>query len=106
MPQSVTPQQYARRLQRLLTLIHEIKTTPHQAPEALYTSLGISRAMFYKDCQVLKDLGLAFHYDRQQRRYIITQDRYLPVLALSTSEMLALIMAVRQIASTGDHTRR
>ncbi len=92
------------RLQRLLTLINEIKTTPHQAPEALYTSLGISRAMFYKDCQVLKDLGLAFHYDRQQRRYIITQDRFLPVLNLSTSEMLALIMAVRQIASTGDYT--
>jgi predicted DNA-binding transcriptional regulator YafY len=60
--------------------------------------------MFYKDCQVLKALGLAFHYDRQQRQYIITQDRFLPVLHLSTSEMLALIMAVRQIASTGDYT--
>ena len=104
MPQSIPPYQYARRLQRLLMIINEIKTTPHQAPEALYTSLGISRPMFYKDRKVLKELGLAFHYDRQQRRYIITQDRYLPVLALSTSEMLALIMAVRQIASTGDHT--
>src|SRR5499426_3655743 len=104
MPQSVTTHQYARRLQRLLMIINEIKTTPRQAPEALYTSLGISRAMFYKDCQALKDLGLAFHYDRQQRRYIITQDRYRPVLNLSTSEMLALIMAVRQIASTGDYS--
>jgi len=104
MPQSVPPHHYARRLQRLLTLINEIKTTPHQAPETLYNSLGISRPMFYKDRQVLKALGLAFHYDRQQRRYIITQDRYLPVLNLSTSEMLALIMAVRQIASTADHT--
>jgi predicted DNA-binding transcriptional regulator YafY len=104
MPQSVSSHHYARRLQRLLALIHEIKTTPHQTPEALYTSLGISRAMFYKDCQELQALGLTFHYDRQQRRYIITQDRYLPVLALSTSEMLALIMAVRQIASTGDYT--
>src|SRR5215470_13371089 len=89
MPQSITTHHYARRLQRLLTLINEIKTTPHQTPEALYTGLGISRAMFYKDCQVLQALGLAFHYDRQQRRYIITQDRYLPVLDLSTSEMLA-----------------
>lgn len=71
MPQSVPSHHYARRLQRLLALIHEIKTTPHQTPEALYTSLGISHAMFYKDCQELKDLGLAFHYDRQQRRYII-----------------------------------
>ena len=104
MPQSVTAQQYARRLQRLLMIINEIKTTPHQVPEALYTSLGISSAMFYKDRQMLKALGLAFHYDRQQRRYIITQDRYLPVLDLSTSELLALIMAVRQMASTGDYT--
>src|SRR5437016_3971060 len=104
MPPSVASQQYARRLQRLLMIINEIKTTPYQAPEALYTSLGISRAMFYKDCRLLKDLGFAFHHDRQQRRYIITQDRYLPVLDLSTSEMLALIMAVRQIASTGDYT--
>jgi predicted DNA-binding transcriptional regulator YafY len=104
MSPSIALHHYARRLQRLLTIINEIKTTPHQAPEALYTSLGISRAMFYKDCQVLKALGLAFHYDRQQRQYVITQDRYLPVLALSTSELLALIMAVRQIASTGDHT--
>jgi predicted DNA-binding transcriptional regulator YafY len=104
MPRSTALHPYARRLQRLLTIINEIKTTPHQTPKALYASLGISRAMFYKDCQVLKDLGLVFHYDRPQRRYIITQDRYLPVLDLSTSEMLALIMAVRQIASTGDHT--
>ena len=104
MSQSIALHHYARRLQRLLVIINEIKTTPHQAPEALYTSLGISRAMFYKDCQVLKALGLAFHYDRQQRRHIITQDRYLPVLDLSTSELLALIMAVRQIASTGDYT--
>jgi predicted DNA-binding transcriptional regulator YafY len=104
MPQSVPFHHYARRLQRLLALIHEIKTTPHQTPEALYTSLGISRAMFYKDRQELKALGLDFHYDRQQRRHVIIEDRYLPVLDLSTSEMLALIMAVRQLASTGDYT--
>src|SRR4029450_6006011 len=104
MPQSVALRHYARRLQRLLTIINEIKTTPHQTPEALYISLGISSGMFYKDRQVLKDLGLAFHYDRRQRRHVITQDRYLPVLDLSTSELLALIMAVRQMASTGDYT--
>src|SRR5215467_3712505 len=97
MPQSITTHHYARHLQRLLTLTNELKTTPHQTPEALYTGLGISRAMFYKDCQVLQALGLAFHYDRQQRRHVITQDRYLPVLDLSTSEMLALIMAVMAV---------
>jgi hypothetical protein len=74
MPQSIALHHYARRVQRLLMIINEIKTTPHQTPEVLYTSLGMSRAMFYKDRQVLKALVLAFRYDRQQRRYIITQD--------------------------------
>jgi hypothetical protein len=104
MPPSILPHPYTRRLQRLLTIINEIKTNPHQTPETLYTSLGISSAMFYKDCQVLKALGFAFRYDRQQRRHSITHDRFLPVLDLSTTELLALIMAVRQIASTGDYT--
>jgi len=68
MLQSVPPCQYTRRLQRLLAIINEIKTNPQQAPEALYTSLGISRPMFYKDSQVLQALGFAFHHDRHQHR--------------------------------------
>ncbi|GIX49161.1 MAG: hypothetical protein KatS3mg131_3372 [Candidatus Tectimicrobiota bacterium] len=97
-------QAYARRIQRLLVLINEIKTNPHQRPEALYRSLGISRAMLYKDRQALQALGFVFHYDRGQRRFVVTQDRFLPVLNLTTSEVLALIMAVRQLSSTGDYT--
>jgi predicted DNA-binding transcriptional regulator YafY len=60
--------------------------------------------MFYKDRQALATLGFAFHYDRQQRGYVITHDRFLPVLNLSISEVLALIMAVRQLSSSGDYT--
>jgi predicted DNA-binding transcriptional regulator YafY len=100
----IMQQQYARRVQRLLTLINEIKTNPRQQPEALYATLGVSRAMFYKDCKLLATLGFTFRYDRSQRQYVITQDQFLPVLSLSTSEVLALIMAVRQLSSTGDYT--
>lgn len=60
--------------------------------------------MFYKDRDVLIQLGFTFHYDRGQRRFVITHDQYLPVLNLSASETLALIMAVRQLSSTGDYT--
>jgi predicted DNA-binding transcriptional regulator YafY len=95
---------YAKRLQRLLLLVNEIKTNPGQLPNALYASLSVSRSMFYKDCQVLAGLGFIFHYDRRQSSYVITQDRFLPALNLSISEVLALIMAVRQLSSTGDHT--
>jgi predicted DNA-binding transcriptional regulator YafY len=80
-------QQYARRVQRLLALINEIKTNPRQTPEALYTALGISRAMFYKDCTVLATLGFTFRYQRRPRQYVITQDQFLPMLNLSTSEV-------------------
>jgi predicted DNA-binding transcriptional regulator YafY len=102
--QRSTQQQYARRVQRLLALINEIKTNPRQTPEALYAALGISRAMFYKDCKVLATLGFTFRYSRRQRQYVITQDQFLPMLNLSTSEVLALIMAVRQLSSSGDYT--
>jgi predicted DNA-binding transcriptional regulator YafY len=96
--------QYTRRIQRLLTLIQEIKTNPRQPPEVLYAALGVSRAMFYKDRQELATLGFTFHYDRRWHQYVITQEQFLPVLSLSTSEVLALIMAVRQLSSTGDYT--
>lgn len=104
MPRSALSHQYSKRLQRLLVLVNEIKTNPYQAPEALWASLGVSRAMLYKDRQALAAMGFTFHYDRRQCGYVITQDRFLPVLNLSISEVLALIMAVRQFSSSGDYT--
>ena len=104
MPRTALPQQYSRLLQRLLLLVNEVKTNPFQAPDALWASLSVSRAMFYKDRQALAALGFTFHYDRQQHGYVITQDRFLSVLDLSISEVLALIMAVRQLSSSGDYT--
>ena len=95
---------YAGRLQRLLAMISEIKNNPRQEPKALYRALGISSSMFSKDRQVLAGLGFAFCYDRGKHQYVITHDKFLPVPNLSTSEMLALIMAVRQLSSTGDYT--
>ena len=104
MPRSTLLHQYSRRLQRLLWLVNEIKINPCQTPEVLWASLGVSRAMFYKDRQALAAIGFTFRYDRRQHGYVIMQDRFLPVLNLSISEVLALIMAVRQLSSSGDYT--
>ena len=104
MPRSTLLHQYSRRLQRLLWLVNEIKINPYQTPEVLWVSLGVSRAMFYKDRQALAAIGFTFRYDRRQHGYVIMQDRFLPVLNLSISEVLALIMAVRQLSSSGDYT--
>jgi len=104
MPRPTPPPAYTRRIQRLLALINEIKTNPRQEPPLLCRALGVSRAMLYKDRQVLAQVGFTFRYDRRQHQHVITQDRFLPVLQLTSSEVLALIMAVRQISSTGDYT--
>ena len=53
---------------------------------------------------MLAQVGFTFRYDRRQRQHVITQDRFLPVLQLTSSEVLALIMAVRQLSSSGDYT--
>ena len=104
MPQSAPQHRYTGRLQRLLMLINEIKTNPRQQPRVLYSTLKISSSMFDKDRRLLAGLGFAFRYNRKQCQYDIIQDQFLPILNLSTSEVLALIMAVRQLSSTGDYT--
>ena len=104
MPRPTAQSTYTRRIQRLLALINGIKTNPRQEPLLLCRALGVSRAMLYKDRQVLTQVGFSFRYDRGQRQHVITQDRFLPVLQLTSSEVLALIMAVRQLSSTGDYT--
>jgi biotin operon repressor len=91
MPPSALSPQYSKRLQRLLLLVNEIKTNLCQAPEALWASLGVSRAMLYKDRQALAAIGFTLHYDRRQCGYVITQDRFLLVLNLSISEVRAFL---------------
>lgn len=92
------------RLLRLIQLITEIKTNPRQRPEQLCRSLKVSRAMFFEDKRALEGLGFAFAYDRGKRKYRIVKDTFLPTLNLTTSELISLIMAVRQLSSTGDYT--
>lgn len=74
MPRPTPPPAYTRRIQRLLALINEIKTNPRQEPPLLCRALGVSRAMLYKDRQVLAQVGFTFRYDRRQHQHVITRD--------------------------------
>jgi predicted DNA-binding transcriptional regulator YafY len=92
------------RATRLIELICEIKSNPHQTPEQLRQSLKISRSQFFEDRKALANLGFIFDYDRKQRRYLIKKDKFMPVPDLTAVEVLSLVMAVRQISAAGDHT--
>ena len=101
MPRLILPPAYTRRIQRLLALINEIKTNPRQDPRLLCKALGVSRAMLYKDRQVLAQVGFTFRYDRGQRQHVITQDRFLPVLQLTTAVGLTGSFPAVWLAHTG-----
>lgn len=103
MPTKPSAPLYTQRLQRLLTLVNEIKTNPRQTPQKLCASLGISQATFFADRQTLVAMGFVFRYERKQRQYIIQREPFLPVLNLSTGELFALILAVRQLSATGEY---
>jgi predicted DNA-binding transcriptional regulator YafY len=86
----------------VLKIITEIKTNPHQTPEELYSSFGISKSGFYKYKQRLEEeMGFEFHYDRRQKCFIIDNEPFIPTINLSLGELSALVMSMGQFYATG-----
>jgi predicted DNA-binding transcriptional regulator YafY len=88
---------------RYLQLASAIKNSPAQTPEQLWQNLGIKKAQFNRDKKDLEKIGFIFHYDRKQRRFVITKEPFLPVYNLTLTETFALTMAVRQLSAAGDY---
>ena len=89
----------------LLKIITELKLNPHQTPEELYSSLGISRSGFYKYKNRLEqEMGFVFHYNRGQKCFVIEKEPFLPTINLDLGELSALVRSVGQFfASGGDY---
>lgn len=94
---------YKQRFHRLMRIVMEVKTDPRQKVSDLLKKLSISRSQFYKDRQVLSDIGFQFDYSRGLKKFVITQDITLPVENLTLSEQLSLVMALRHLSAAGDH---
>ncbi len=92
------------RVARLIRLITELKTNPHQTPAQLCRTLGISRARYFEDKALLEEaFGFRCRFDRAKGCYEIRDEPYLPVVNLQLSEAFAMIMAVRQLSASGDY---
>lgn len=78
----------------------EVKARPEQSVAELSSRLGISRSQFYKDKQLLSELG--FSFERKNGRFILNEETSLPITNLSISERMALLMAIRQLAASGE----
>lgn len=88
---------------RFLQLAWAVKSDPFQTPEQLWENLGIKKAQFNRDKKALEKIGFVFAYNRKQKRYVITNDLFLPVYDLTIAEIFSLTMAVRQLSAAGDH---
>lgn len=91
------------RINRLLRLILELQSRPEQRPRQLAARLGVSRTAIFEDLKMLAEAGLAWQFDRRRGRYVRQHDETSPVLDLTLQETLALVLAVRQFSSSGDH---
>ncbi len=92
--------QYSTRIKRILALVTSVKADPCQSLDSVLQQLGISRSQFYKDKELLASLGFSFH--RENGCFVIDEEAALPMEPFSLSERLALIMAVRQLAASGE----
>jgi predicted DNA-binding transcriptional regulator YafY len=90
-------------MHRLLKIIVEVKTDPRQSVPELLEKLGISKSQYYKDRELLSEIGFEFDYSRSQQRFNITKDMTLPIENLTISEQLSLVLALRQLSASGDH---
>jgi hypothetical protein len=64
---------------RLIHLITEMKTNPHQTPEHLYRMLGISKSQYFQDKILLeKALGFKVQFNRAKRSYEILAADLIP----------------------------
>lgn len=91
----------ARRIQRLLTIIREIRDNPGQDIPGLLERLGVSRTQFYKDRKVLDSVGFAFTYHADSG-FRIVRDALAPTLDLTLSDRLLLMFALGHLWSSGE----
>lgn len=87
-----------------MKMIMEVRTSPHRTVPQLIREMGVSKSQFYKDKEILAEMGFVFGYDRRLKKLVVHQDTTLPIQNLTLSEQLALIMALRHLSASGDHT--
>ncbi len=92
----------SHRLARLMGIICDIKAHPRRNPDEMCRRLGVSRRQFYKDREALAEMGIAFHYARQQQGFLLDKEPTFSVGGQSLTDLFALVLAVRQLTQLDD----
>jgi len=90
----------SHRLARLLRMVVEVRTQPQKPPERIAEDLGVSIRQFYYDRNQLTQMG--FQFSRVKGRFTILGDPVVTIDKLPLSEILALVLATRDLFATKD----
>lgn len=90
----------SHRLARLLRIIVEVRSHPKKTPARIAEELHVSLRHFYRDRNKLADMG--FRFERINGRFTILHDPVVTITDLPLSEMLAMVLLVRQSFAAKD----
>lgn len=86
---------------RLLRIMQELRNNPGQSLESVLSTMGISRAQFYKDRDALASLGFSFEY-RTGLGFRVVEDRMTPFTDFTLSDRITLLFALEHLSACGD----
>ena len=85
-----------RRILKLLTALHSGRAL---SVDDLAQELGVTRRTVFRDLSVMERSGVPFQFDRQQKRYRIRQDFFIPPISFSLAECLAMMFLGQKVVS-------
>lgn len=86
----------SNRLVRLVETVLKIKAQPQQTRQQCLASLSIAKSQFYRDLQLLNELGFSVHYSTHRKAFTVRGEPRFPLPDLSLGDILALMLSVRQ----------
>lgn len=86
------------RIHRLLRIIMTVQSERGWTAPRMALEMGVTERTIYRDLEVLRETGVPIDFDQESGGYAIRGDFFLPPVALSTEEALAMIVLCRHVA--------
>jgi predicted DNA-binding transcriptional regulator YafY len=80
------------RIPRLLKLLQALQAGKGQNPDDIARTCRVSRRTVFRDLETLRSAGVPFEFDKDEGRYSIASDYFLPTTNFTPSEALALLV--------------
>lgn len=84
------------RIGRIVKLLTTLQSARQFSVEQLIKHLGVSRRTFFRDLNILQEIGVPYQFNTRTGTYSLDPEFFLPSIDLNMSEALALLMLVHE----------